>query len=111
MDHETWKKAWSLARKILFPVLIAILAMGLAQTLPFDLTIFFAGESLLYLEVFVAVWLTARLGPVRATAASVRTHVSRLIARVRRRRAAKPKRLSPSNDDDPEPARLRLAAA
>lgn len=111
MDRETLTKAWRLARKILLPVLIVILAMAMAQTLPFDLAILLAGDTLIYLEVFVAVWLTARLGAARAATTLFRHHIGRLTARVRRRRATKPKRLSPSNDDDPEPGWPRLAAA
>ena len=46
-------------RKVIEFVAIAILVMAFAQTLPIDLAILFAGDTLMYLEFLVAIRLAA----------------------------------------------------
>src|ERR1700750_2877294 len=46
-------------RKVIEFVAIAILVMAFVQTLPIDLAILFAGETLMYLEILVALRLAA----------------------------------------------------
>jgi hypothetical protein len=46
-------------RRVLEFIAIAILAMAFAQTFPIDLAILFAGDTLMYLEIVVAVRLAA----------------------------------------------------
>src|SRR5258708_25806670 len=46
-------------RKVIEFVVIAMLVMAFAQTLPIDLAILFAGDSLMYLEFVVAIRLAA----------------------------------------------------
>jgi hypothetical protein len=103
-------------RKVVEFVAIALLVMAFAQTIPFDLAILFAGDTLMYLEFVVAIRLAtawihigamlhqvvrlARL-VMRAWNAAVRLPVPRL-NRLRERRAAqrsRPRRISDSSDD------------
>jgi len=103
-------------RKVIEFVLIAMLVMAFAQTLPIDLAVLFAGDTLMYLEFVVAIRLAAgrmhiaemlrfalrlpRLA-VRVLNAAVRLPVSRL-NRLRERRKvhpAKPRRTSDSSED------------
>jgi hypothetical protein len=103
-------------RKVIEFVLIAVLAMAFAQTFPFDLAILFAGDTLMYLEFAIAIRLAAgrihfqqilRLALRLARFAvrvlnAIRQPVARL-SRLRERRdarAAKPRRISDSPDDD-----------
>jgi hypothetical protein len=104
-------------RKVIEFVLIAMLVMAFAQTLPIDLAILFAGDTLMYLEFVVAIRLAAGKIHVREILrlalrlarsallvlnAAIRIPVSRL-SRLRERRnvrAAKPRRISDSSDDD-----------
>ena len=46
-------------RRVLEFVAIAVLVMAFAQTLPIDLAILFAGDTLMYLEIVVAIRLAA----------------------------------------------------
>jgi hypothetical protein len=103
-------------RKVIEFVLIAMLAMAFAQTFPFDLAILFAGDTLMYLEFAIAIRLAAgrihfqqilRLALRLARFAlrvlnAVRQPVPRLSRLSGRRdaRAAKPRRISDSSDDD-----------
>ena len=103
-------------RKVIEFVLIAVLVMAFAQTLPIDLAVLFAGDTLTYLEFVLAIRLAAgrmhiaemlrfalrlpRLA-VRVLNAAVRLPVSRL-NRLRERRKvhpAKPRRTSDSSED------------
>jgi hypothetical protein len=46
-------------RKVIEFVVIAVLVMAFVQTLPIDLAILFAGDTLMYLELLVAIRLAA----------------------------------------------------
>jgi hypothetical protein len=104
-------------RKVIEFVLIAMLVMAFAQTLPFDLAILFAGDTLMYLEFLVAIRLAAgrihfqqilrvalRLArlALRALDVAVRQPISRLnrLRERRHARPAKPRRISDRSDDD-----------
>lgn len=105
-------------RKVIEFVAIAVLVMAFAQTLPIDLAILFAGDTLMYLEFVVAIRLAAgklhfqemlRLAlrvaqfAIRVVLnAAIRQPVSRF-NRLRERRnvarSAKPRRISDTSDD------------
>ena len=103
-------------RKVIEFVAIAMLVMAFAQTLPIDLAILFAGDTLMYLEFVVAIRLAAgkmhimemlrfalrqaRLA-MRGLNAAVRPPVSRLnrLRERRRVRSAKPRRISDNSED------------
>jgi hypothetical protein len=103
-------------RKVVEFVAIALLVMAFIQTLPFDLAILFAGDTLMYLEFLVAIRLAAGVMHVRAMWNQV-TRFARLmlcalnaavglpalmLRRLRERRtaaASKPRRISDSSDD------------
>jgi hypothetical protein len=104
-------------RKVIEFVLIAMLAMAFAQTLPIDLAFLFAGDTLMYLEFLVALRLAAgrihfleilrlalRLArlALRALNTAITTPVSRLnqLRERRHARPARPRRSSDSSDDD-----------
>lgn len=53
-------------RKVLEFFVIALLAMAFAQTFPIDLAILFAGDTLMYLEILVALRLAAGRGAMKA---------------------------------------------
>ena len=53
-------------RKAIEFVVIAVLVMAFIQTLPVDLAILFAGDTLMYLEILVALRLAAGRGALRA---------------------------------------------
>ena len=53
-------------RKVLEFFVIAMLAVAFAQTFPIDLAILFAGDTLMYLEILVALRLAAGRGALRA---------------------------------------------
>ncbi len=104
-------------RKVIEFVLIAMLVMAFAQTLPIDLAFLFAGDTLMYLEFLVAIRLAAgrihfleilrlalRLArlALRILNAAISIPVSRL-SRLRERRnarPARPRRIADSSDDD-----------
>lgn len=101
-------------RKVIEFVLIAMLVMAFAQTLPIDLAILFAGDTLMYLEFVVAIRLAAgrmhfremlRLArsALLVLNAAIRIPVARLCRLRERRNArpAKPRRISDNSDDDP----------
>jgi hypothetical protein len=104
-------------RKVIEFLVIAMLVMAFAQTLPFDLAILFAGDALMYLEFLIAIRLASgrmhfqqmlrfalRLVrfAVRILNAAVSIPASRL-NRLRERRSVKrstkPRRNSDSSDD------------
>ena len=104
-------------RKVVEFVAIALLVMAFAQTLPFDLAILFAGDTLMYLEFLVAIRLAAGVMHVRAMLHQA-TRLARLVLRalnaavglpaltlrrLRERRTvshSKPRRISDASDDD-----------
>jgi hypothetical protein len=104
-------------RRVLEFVAIAILVMAFVQTLPIDLALLFAGDTLMYLEFVVTIRLVAgrehfqavlRLAArlarlaIRLLRAAVDVSIAR-INRVRERRAApraaRPRRISDRSDD------------
>jgi hypothetical protein len=105
-------------RKVLEFLVIAILVMAFVQTLPIDLAILFAGDTLTYLEILLALRLTAGKGALKAVwllavrfAASVSravtvviSHCSARIGKPRRRRERGPRRHNPHGRRDDEPA-------
>ena len=104
-------------RKVVEFVAIALLVMAFIQTLPLDLAILFAGDTLMYLEFLVAIRLAAGVMHVRAMLHQA-MRLARLalralnaavglpalmLGRLRERRtaaASKPRRISDSSDDD-----------
>ena len=112
-------------RRVLEFVAIAVLVMAFAQTFPIDLAILFAGDTLMYLEIVVAIRLAAgrehvvamvrqivRLA-MRLSHAATRQPVSSLGRWRERRSAARPTRrgMPGRSDDDPAPAWGMLATA
>jgi len=107
-------------RKVVEFVAIALLVMAFAQTLPIDLAILFAGDTLMYLEFLVAIRLAAGVMHVRAMLHQA-TRLARLLLRalnagvrlpaltlrrLRERRTvshSKPRRISDASDDDRGP--------
>ena len=105
-------------RKVLEFFVIAMLAMAFAQTFPIDLAILFAGDTLMYLEILVALRLAAGRGALRAMwllasllAATARRvmvfTMSRSAATIRRLRQRPARRQTPRNrpatsDDEAE---------
>ena len=104
-------------RKVVEFVAIALLVTAFAQTLPFDLAILFAGDTLMYLEFVIAIRLAAGVMHVRAMLHQA-TRLARLVLRalnaavglpaltlrrLRERRTvshSKPRRISDASDDD-----------
>jgi hypothetical protein len=112
-------------RRVLEFVAIAVLVMAFAQTFPIDLAILFAGDTLMYLEIVVAIRLAAGraqiIAMVRQIArlalglshAAMRHPASRLGRWRERRRASRITRptIPGRSDDDPAPAWGMLATA
>src|ERR1700675_4995075 len=67
-------------RKVVEFVAIALLVMAFVQTLPIDLAILFAGDTLMYLEFVVAIRLAAGVMHVRAMLHQA-TRLARLVLR------------------------------
>src|SRR5258707_1726249 len=67
-------------RKVVEFVAIALLVMAFIQTLPLDLAILFAGDTLMYLEFLVAIRLAAGVMHVRAMLHQA-TRLARLLLR------------------------------
>ena len=111
LDRLTLRKAIEL-------VLIFIIALAFIQTLPLDLAFLFAGDTLTYLEILLAVRLAAgrvqlrevlrfALRMAQLTMRTLRTAVRQSAMRLARWREqkpapiARPRRSSDSSDDDP----------
>jgi hypothetical protein len=104
-------------RRVLEFVAIAILMMAFVQTLPIDLAILFAGDTLMYLELAVMIRLVAGREHIRAmlrlaarlARLAIRPSTMALdvsISRINRwrerrsaQRAARPRRISDRSDD------------
>jgi hypothetical protein len=105
-------------RKVIEFVAIAVLVMAFVQTLPIDLAILFAGDTLMYLELLIAIRLAAgrelvvavlrltvrmaqaamhllKIGAIQATA-----RIRRLRERRDPARVARPRRMGDDPDDD-----------
>ncbi len=105
-------------RKAIEFVAIAILVMAFVQTLPIDLAILFAGDTLMYLEILIAIRLAAGrdllIAALRLSMRLARLAMSRIrdavvyttarTARLRERRTpspvAKPRRTTDRSDDE-----------
>ena len=105
-------------RKVIESVVIALLVIAFAQTLPIDLAFLFAGDMLMYLEFIVAIrlataWLHVRQAlsfairvirlAIRAIHAAVGLPIlamNRLRGRRTARLPAKPRRTSDRSDDE-----------
>jgi hypothetical protein len=102
----------SRTRAILYRALqllvLAVLLYGFAQTLPFDLALLFAGDTLLYLEIATAAWLAAQVTRFRFAIAYARMIARRAVRRTRRcarRLAQSVRRLAArKSSDDPDRA-------
>jgi hypothetical protein len=87
-------------------ILLALLVYGFVQTLPLDIALLFAGDTLLYFEVVSAVWLAAQVTRVRllllhfrvTVAAPVRRHWRRARRAIRTARRRLPQRRAPDDD-------------
>jgi len=105
-------------RKVIEFVAIALLVMAFVQTLPVDLAILFAGDTLMYFEILVAIRLAAGRDFIVAALrlivrlAQAAVHLSReivvhLMARIDRSREQrspsrriKPRRTADNSEDD-----------
>jgi hypothetical protein len=104
MKKRFWPAAAGMARKLLLLLATMVLVWAFAQTLPFDLAILLAGDTLLYAEIVSTVWIASRLANVKAVAGwatlvlkrSFRRSGLRRALRTRPRTALK----SPSSDDE-----------
>jgi hypothetical protein len=90
-------------------VAIALLVYGFAQTLPLDLALLFAGDTLLYLEAATAVWLTAQATRLRSAFTYSRLILRRSVRRGRFRARRAMRRLAallpnPGDENRPRPA-------
>jgi len=101
------KRFRAILYRVLQVMLLALLAYGFAQTLPFDLAVLLAGDYLLYFEIATTVWLAAQ-----ATRLKLALDYARAVSRPffcavnrRRRRALRGlgKRLSRRAADDDRP--------
>ena len=104
MKKEVWPALARMARKLLFLLATIVLVWAFAQTLPFDLAVLVAGDSLLYAEIVTTAWIASRLANVRAMAGWVKLVVRRAIRRSGLRRAPRTRirasRKLPSTDDE-----------
>lgn len=98
------RRLYKLLRAVLAALVLALLVYGFAQTLPLDLALLFAGDTMLYVEAAAVVWLAAQTTRLRWAAAYARLAVQRFArgARVRARRSVRRVLLSknPSSDED-----------
>lgn len=95
-------------RAILYRVLqllvLGLLLYGFAQTLPLDIALLLAGDSLLYIEITTAVWLTAQVTRLRFALAYART-IARRAVRCTRWRARRLVRRATARKPADEPDR------
>jgi hypothetical protein len=104
MEKRVWRGIAGVAKKTLFLLATIILVWAFAQTLPFDLAILLAGDTLLYAEIVSAVWIASRLANVKAMAGWAKLVLRRRIRRSGLRRALRARtraaRKAPSSDDE-----------
>lgn len=108
-------------RRVLMSLAFTLILVGVAQTLPFDLALIFAGDVLTYAEVAAIVWiatangvLTASLRAASRAAGSTLRRFARAGSRGRRpagRGRRRPRRLAPPPANDDRPAGLDWALA
>jgi hypothetical protein len=106
MNREYLLALARIARTILFLLATMVLVWALAQTLPFDTALWFAGDALLYVEVMTVAWLASRAADFRAVSALLKLKVRRRVRGLRRartlRRRARPK--APPSGEEGRPA-------
>lgn len=107
-------------RRVLLSVAFTLILVGVAQTLPFDLALIFAGDVLTYAEVAAIAWIASANGvltaALKAAVHAVRPALQSFTragpggrrAAARRRR---PRRLTPPPGNDDRPAELGWALA
>jgi hypothetical protein len=104
MKKAYWPALAGIAKKLLFLLATMVLVWAFAQTLPFDLAILFAGDTLLYVEIVSTAWIASRLGNFRAMAGWVKLVLGRHFRRSGLRRAVRTRsratRKAPSSDDE-----------
>jgi len=107
-------------RRVLMSLAFTLVLVGVAQTLPFDLALIFAGDVLTYAEVAAIAWIATANGVLTAglkTAGRAVGSTLRRFARAgsRGRRAAgrsrRQRRLAPPPANDDRPAGLDWALA
>lgn len=89
MNKGIWPGLAGMAKKLLFVIATIILVWAFAQTLPFDLAILVAGDTLLYAEIVSTAWVASRLANVKAMASWLRLVLRRGIRRSDLRRAVR----------------------
>ena len=106
-------------RRVLMSLAFTLILVGVAQTLPFDIALIFAGDVLTYAEVAAIVWIATANGVLTASLKAATRAVGSMLRRFARagsrgRRAAgrgrRPRRLAPPANDD-RPAELDWAFA
>jgi hypothetical protein len=104
MKKSCWPALAGIAKKLLFLLATMILVWAFAQTLPFDLAILLAGDTLLYAEIVSSVWIASRLANAKAMAGWAKLVLRRRVRRSVRRRALRTRtraaRKAPSSDDE-----------
>jgi membrane protein implicated in regulation of membrane protease activity len=101
---RNWLALAGIAKTILFLAATIFLVWAFAQTVPFDIAIWFAADTLTYIEIVSAVWLASRVASFRSMAGWMKSAVRRRLHRPRARRAlrirgrARPK--APPADSD-----------
>ena len=70
----------NMLRRVLMSVAFTLILVGLAQTLPFDLALIFAGDVLTYAEVAAIVWIASANG-VLTQALRLATHAGLKVLR------------------------------
>ena len=104
MKKRIWPALAGMAKKLLFVIATIILVWAFAQTLPFDLAILVAGDTLLYAEIVSAAWVASRLANVKAMAGWVKLVLGRHLRRSGLRRAPRSRiraaRKAHSTDDE-----------
>lgn len=88
-------------------LVLGLLIYGFAQTLPLDIALLFAGDTMLYVEAAAALWLAAQVTRFRLAFAYARAIAGRTIGGARRRarrlaRGAARLARGPKAEDDPE---------
>lgn len=114
MKKRNWPAVAGMAKKLLLLVATILLVWAFAQTLPFDLAILLAGDTLLYAEIVSTVWIASRIANVKAMAGWAKLVLGRHIRRSGLRRALRTRtrvRRKLLSSDDERRGGLALAAA
>ena len=104
MKKRFWPAVAGMAKKLFFLVATIILVWAFAQTLPFDLAILFAGDTLLYAEIVSTAWIASRLANFRVMVGWAKLVLARHFRRSGGRRAPRTRKRAPrkipSSDDE-----------